>query len=139
MAIKKNQVIKLNYELKINGEVVDNNIGADPIEFVYGAGDLIPGLESRIVDMNEGDTKEIQVPAAEAYGEYNEELSEVVPKEAFEGIDLQIGLILEADTESGEVVKATVTEVTDKEVTVDYNHPLAGSDLDFTVTVQAIA
>jgi len=139
MAIKKNQVIKLNYELKINGEVVDNNIGADPIEFVYGAGDLIPGLESRIVDMNEGDTKEIQVPAAEAYGEYNEELSEVVPKEAFEGIDLQIGLILEADTESGEVVKATVTEVTDKEVTVDYNHPLAGSDLDFTVTIQTIA
>jgi len=139
MAIKKNQVIKLNYELKINGDVVDNNIGADPIEFVYGAGDLIPGLESRIVDMNEGDTKEIQVPAAEAYGEYNEELSEVVPKEAFEGIDLQIGLILEADTESGEVVKATVTEVTDKEVTVDYNHPLAGSDLDFTVTIQTIA
>ena len=139
MAIKKNQVIKLNYELKINGEVVDNNIGAEPIEFVYGAGDLIPGLESRIVDMNEGETKEIKVPATEAYGEYNEELSEVVPKEAFEGIDLQIGLILEADTESGEVVKATVTEVTDTEVTVDYNHPLAGSDLDFTVTVQAIA
>lgn len=139
MAIKKNQVIKLNYELKINGEIVDNNIGADPIEFVYGAGDLIPGLEARIVDMNEGETKEIQVPAAEAYGEYNEELSEVVPKEAFEGIDLQIGLILEADTESGEVVKATVTEVTETEVTVDYNHPLAGSDLDFTVTVKTIA
>ncbi len=139
MAIKKNQVIKLNYELKINGDIVDNNIGADPIEFVYGAGDLIPGLESRIVDMNVGDTKEIKVPAAEAYGLYDENLSEVVPKEAFEGIDLQIGLILEADTESGEVVKATVTEVTDKEVTVDYNHPLAGSDLDFTVTVQAIA
>ena len=139
MAIKKNQVIKLNYELKINGEVVDNNIGADPIEFVYGAGDLIPGLESRIVDMNVGETREIKVPAAEAYGEYNEELSEVVPKEAFEGIDLQIGLILEADTESGEVVKATVTEVTDKEVTVDYNHPLAGSNLDFTVTIQDIA
>ena len=99
MAIKKNQVIKLNYELKINGEIVDNNIGADPIEFVYGAGDLIPGLESKIVDMNEGETKKIKVLAAEAYGEYNEELSEVVPKEAFEGIDLQIGLVLEADTE----------------------------------------
>ena len=139
MAIKKNQVIKLNYELKINGDIVDNNIGADPIEFVYGAGDLIPGLESRIVDMKEGETRQIKVPASEGYGDYNEELTEVVPKEAFEGIDLQIGLILEADTESGEVVKATVTDVTDKEVTVDYNHPLAGSDLDFTVTVQAIA
>lgn len=139
MAIKKNQVIKLNYELKINGDIVDNNIGGEPIEFTFGAGDLIPGLESRIVDMKEGETKEISVPAAEAYGEYNEELSEIVPKEAFEGIDLQIGLILEADTENGEVVKATVTEVTEKEVTVDYNHPLAGSDLEFTVTIKAIA
>jgi FKBP-type peptidyl-prolyl cis-trans isomerase SlyD len=139
MAIRKNQVIKLNYELKINDEIIDNNIGADPIEFVYGSGDLIPGLESRIADMNVGDTKKVKVPAAEAYGEYNEELTEVAPKEAFEGINLQIGLVLEADTESGEVIKATVTEVTNDEVTVDYNHPLAGSDLDFTVTVKDIA
>jgi FKBP-type peptidyl-prolyl cis-trans isomerase SlyD len=138
MAIKKNQIIKLNYELKINGEVIDNNIGSDPIEFTYGSGDLIPGLESRIVDMKEGETKQIKVPAEEGYGKYDENLSEVVPKEAFEGIALQIGLVLEADTETGEVVKATVTEVTNDEVTVDYNHPLAGCDLEFTVTVKAI-
>jgi len=138
MAIKKNQVIKLNYELKVNGDIVDNNIGADPLELVYGTGELIPGLEARIADMNEGETREIKVPAAEGYGDYNDQLSEVAPIEAFEGIDLQIGMVLEADTESGEVIKATVTEVTDKEVTVDYNHPLAGADLDFTVTVTAI-
>ncbi|MDC0933857.1 FKBP-type peptidyl-prolyl cis-trans isomerase, partial [Arcobacteraceae bacterium] len=107
--------------------------------FTYGSGELIPGLEAKIGDMKEGETKQIKVPAAEGYGDYNEELSEVVPKEAFEGIDLQIGLVLEADTENGDVIKATVTEVTNEEVTVDYNHPLAGCDLDFTVTVQAIA
>jgi len=139
MAIKKNQIIKLNYELKVNGDIVDNNVGADPIEFTFGSGELIPGLESRIEDMNIGDRKEVSVPAIEAYGEYDEKLSEVVPIEAFEGIDLQIGLVLEADTESGEVIKATVTEVTNDEVTVDYNHPLAGCDLDFTVTVKDIA
>jgi len=138
MAIKKNQIIKLNYELKIDGEVIDNNLGANPIQFTYGSGDLIPGLEKRIVDMNEGDTQNIHVPADEAYGKYDENLSEVVPKDAFEGIDLQIGLILEADTENGDVIKATVTEVTNDEVTVDYNHPLAGCDLDFTVTVKEI-
>ena len=138
MAIKKNQVIKLNYELKVNGDVVDNNIGADPLELVYGTGELIPGLETRIAEMVEGETKQIKVPAKEGYGEYNEELSEVAPIEAFEGINLQIGMVLEADTQNGEVVKATVTEVTDKDVTVDYNHPLAGCDLDFTVTVTAI-
>jgi len=138
MAIKKNQMVKLNYELKINGDIIDNNVGSDPIEFTYGSGQLIPGLESRIADMNVGDTREIKVPAIEAYGKYEEELSEVVPKEAFEGIDLQIGMVLEADTENGEVVKATVTEVTNDDVTVDYNHPLAGCDLDFRVTVKAI-
>ena len=139
MAIKKNQIIKLNYELKVNDEIIDSNLGTDPIEFTYGTGELIPGLEIRIADMKEGETREVKVPAKEAYGEYNEKLFEIAPKEAFEGIDLQIGLVLEADTESGEVIKATVTEVTDKEVTVDYNHPLAGADLDFTVTVTAIA
>jgi len=139
MAIKNNQVIKLNYELKINDEIVDSNLGADPIEFTFGTGELIPGLEVRITEMNEGETKQVKVPAKEGYGEYNDELSEVAPIEAFEGIDLKIGMVLEADMESGEVVKATVTEVTDKDVTVDYNHPLAGCDLDFTVTVTAIA
>jgi len=139
MAIKNNQVIKLNYELKINDEIVDSNLGADPIEFTFGTGELIPGLEARITEMNEGETKQVKVPAKEGYGEYNDELSEVAPIEAFEGIDLKIGMVLEADMESGEVVKATVTEVTDKDVTVDYNHPLAGCDLDFTVTVTAIA
>ena len=139
MAIKKNQIIKLNYELKVNGDIVDNNIGADPLELAYGTGELIPGLETRIEDMKEGETKQVKVPAAEAYGEYNDALSEVAPREAFEGIDLQIGMVLEADTENGEVIKATVIEVTEKEVTVDYNHPLAGCDLDFTVTITAIA
>ena len=139
MAIKKNQIIKLNYELKVNDEIIDSNLGMDSLEFTYGSGELIPGLEAKIGDMKEGETKQIKVPAAEGYGDYNEELSEVVPKEAFEGIDLQIGLVLEADTENGDVIKATVTEVTNEDVTVDYNHPLAGCDLDFTVTVQAIA
>ena len=139
MAIKKNQIIKLNYELKVNGDIVDNNIGADPLELTYGTGELIPGLETRIADMKEGETREVKVPAAEAYGNYNDKLSEIAPIEAFEGIDLQIGMVLEADTENGEVIKATVIEVTEKEVTVDYNHPLAGCDLDFTVTIKTIA
>lgn len=139
MAITQNQMIKLNYELKINDEIVDSNIDGDPIEFAYGTGQLIPGLESRIADMNKGDKREITVPSAEAYGEYNEELSEKVPRDHFEGIDLEIGKVLETDTDEGEVVRVTITDVTQDEVTLDYNHPLAGIDLDFTVIVQDIA
>lgn len=138
MAIKKNQVVKLNYELKINEDIVESNLDADSIEFVYGTGQLIEGLESRISDMNEGETKEVNVPADEAYGQYNEELSETLPISNFEGINLEIGMVLEADGENGEVFKATVTEVTKDDVTVDYNHPLAGCDLDFTVVIKSI-
>lgn len=139
MAITNNQKVIMNFELRINDEVLDSNMDGDPIEFNYGSGDLIPGLESRISDMKEGDTKEIKVPADEAYGQYNEELSETLPISEFEGIDLQIGMVLEADGENGETFRATVTEVTKEDVTVDYNHPLAGSDLDFTVLIKSIS
>lgn len=138
MSIKKNQVVRLNYELKINEDIVESNLDADSIEFVYGTGQLIEGLESRIADMNEGETKEINVPANEAYGEYDEELSETLPISNFEGIDLEIGMVLETDGDNGEVFKATVTDVTKDDVTVDYNHPLAGCDLDFTIIVKSI-
>lgn len=138
MAIKKDQMVTLNYELKINDEILDTNLDGDPINFKFGSGELIPGLESRISEMNEGETKDIKVPADEAYGQYNEELSETLDISNFEGIDLHIGMVLEADGEDGEQFRATVTEVTKEDVTVDYNHPLAGSDLEFTVVIKKI-
>ncbi len=138
MAITKNQMITLHYELKINEEVLDSNLDGDPIEFKYGTGQLIPGLESAIVNMQEGETKQVKVPCEEAYGKYNEEFSEILPIADFEGINLEIGMVLEANGENDETLRATVTEVTKEEVTVDYNHPLAGADLDFTVIIKSI-
>lgn len=138
MAIEKNQKVSMFYELKVNGEVIDSNIGKKPIEFKYGSGDIISGLEDRIATMSEGETKEILVPAYEGYGEYDKEETETLPIEDFDGIDLEIGLVLESDMEDGEVLRATVTEVTKDSVTVDYNHPLAGQDLLFTVTIDKI-
>ncbi len=69
MAIENNQQVSINYELKVEGEVVDSNIGKELLEFAYGTGQLIPGLESRMAEMKEGETKEINVPASEAYGD----------------------------------------------------------------------
>ncbi len=138
MSIKKNQVIVMNYELSVNGNVIESNLEADPIEITFGKGELLEGLEERISTMKEGETKEILVPAYEAYGEYDKTLTEQVPIDEFAGIDLEIGMILEADGENGEVYKATVTEVTKDEVTVDYNHPLAGNDLVFKVFIKSI-
>lgn len=138
MAIKNNQVVSMQYELKVNGNLIESNLQADPIEFVFGSGDIVPGLETRIANMIEGEKKEITVPAVEAYGNYDETLCEIVPISEFEGIDLQIGMILEAEGENGEVFKATVSDVTKEDVTVDYNHPLAGNDLDFKIVINKI-
>ncbi len=138
MAIEKNQVVKLQYELKVNDNLIESNLDADPIEFVFGKGELLEGLEERIASMNEGETKELTVPAIEAYGEYDKTLTEVIPASDFEGIDLEIGLVLEADDEEGNTFKATVIEVDKENVTVDYNHPMAGADLDFKVVINKI-
>ncbi len=139
MSMNENQLVTMNFELRINDEIIESNLEESPIAFKYGSGELISGLEKRISDMKEGERREVNVPSIEAYGEYNEELSETLPIKDFEDIDLEIGMILEADGQNGEIFKATVTDVTKEDVTIDYNHPLAGSDLDFTVVIKSIA
>ncbi len=138
MAIENNQQVSINYELKVEGEVVDSNIGKELLEFAYGTGQLIPGLESRMADMNEGETKEINVPASEAYGEYNPEAKQLVPKEQFGDLELQVGMPLQGQGEDGNPIQVIVTNILDDKVEVDFNHPLSGKDLDFTITVQSI-
>ncbi|MEJ2468749.1 MAG: FKBP-type peptidyl-prolyl cis-trans isomerase, partial [Campylobacterales bacterium] len=87
MAIQPNQKVAIEYELTVDGNVVDSNVGREPLEFQFGAGQIIPGLESRIADLNAGENTEVTVPAAEAYGEYNEEAMQVVPKTQLQGIE----------------------------------------------------
>lgn len=139
MAIENNQVVAMMYELKVDGEVVDSNIGKDPLEFTYGTGQIIPGLESRILELNEGDSKDITVPAAEAYGEYNEEAKQVLPKEQFGDLELQVGMPLQGQGENGQPIQVIITDIKeDGSVEVDFNHPLAGKELNFSITINSI-
>lgn len=139
MAIKNNQKVEMFYELKVQDEIIDSNIEKDAITFSYGSGQIIPGLENKIADMNEGETKIVKVPANEAYGEYDENLTQIAPIEEFEGINLEIGMILEGEDENDEPIRATVIDVTHEDVTVDYNHPLAGCELEFKVIIKSIS
>lgn len=138
MGISKNSVVSMSYEVRLNDEVIDSNKDNEPIKFIHGTGEIIAGLEKGIVGMEAGETKDIKVAAIDAYGEHDPKLTETLPIADFEGIDLEIGLVLEADGEKGEIIKATVTEVTKDEVIIDYNHPLAGCDLDFKVTIHSV-
>jgi len=141
MAIKeKNSVVSLSYELKEVGttEVLDSNKGMDPLEFVMGHGQLIPGLETQLVGMDKGDTAEITVQPADAYGEKNEDAIQQIPREQFEGVDLEIGMSLYGQGAEGETVQVIVKDFNDENVTVDYNHPLAGKELMFAVVIDDV-
>jgi len=138
MAIEaQNSVVGIEYEVKEAGsnEVVDTNKGAQPLEFITGKGHIIPGLENALVGMKEGESADILVKAADAYGEVNPEAVQTLPIEQFEGVDLKEGMTLYGQGENGETVQVTVKSFNDKEVTIDFNHPLAGKDLMFSVTV----
>ncbi|RRS31921.1 MAG: peptidylprolyl isomerase [Epsilonproteobacteria bacterium (ex Lamellibrachia satsuma)] len=133
----ENCVVGIEYEVKEAGstEIVDTNKGAQPLEFITGKGHIIPGLENALVGMAKGESGDIMVVAAEAYGEVNPEAVQTLPIEQFEGVDLKEGMTLYGQGENGETVQVTVTSFDDKEVKVDFNHPLAGKDLMFSVTV----
>jgi len=127
--------IKYNLHEKGKNETIDSNTDGVPLEFVMGSGMIIPGLEAGLVGMNEGEEKQIEVPAAEAYGEYNPEAIQMLPKEQFEGIDLEKGMMLYGQDEHGQTTQVVVKDFNDTDVTIDFNHPLAGKDLVFDVIV----
>lgn len=133
----ENSVVALEYEVKdvASGEVVDSNKGGHPLEFITGKGQIIPGLEKGLEGMEKGESADILVKAADAYGEVNPEAKQTLPIEQFEGIDLQEGMTLYGQGEGGQTVQVTVDSFNDKEVNIDFNHPLAGKDLMFNVTV----
>jgi FKBP-type peptidyl-prolyl cis-trans isomerase SlyD len=138
MAIVENQIVSIEYEVRDGETVVDSNIGGTPLVFMFGKGQIIPGLESGIANMNVGDKGEVPVKAADAYGEYNAEAKQEVPKDQFSGIDLELGMSLYGQGEDGSTVQVVVKEIGEENIIIDFNHPLAGKDLLFNVTVNNI-
>jgi FKBP-type peptidyl-prolyl cis-trans isomerase SlyD len=138
MAIEANQIVSIEYEVRSGNEVVDSNVGGAPLVFMFGKGQIIPGLENGIVDMNVGDKADVLVKPEDAYGEYNEEAQQEVPKEQFAGIDLNTGMTLYGQGEDGGTVQVVVKDIKEDTVLIDFNHPLAGKELMFTVTLSDV-
>lgn len=139
MAIKQDQIVAIKYTASVNSDVIDNNMDDDePLFFMFGRGQMMPGLESRIAEMNIGDSSELQIPAAEAYGSHNPEAIQTVPKEHLAHLELHEGLVLQGQGENGEPVMVVVKEILDDSVVMDHNHPLAGQDVSFSVTIEDV-
>lgn len=134
------KVIGIEYSLKDanSGEQLDSNVGGKPLEFISGKGQIIPGLEEKLVAMSLNEEADVMVEPAQAYGEINPEAIQTLPKDQFAGIELQEGMTLYGSGEQGETVQVTVKSFTDSEVTIDYNHPMAGKTLMFSVSILSL-
>jgi len=137
MTIKENSAVSFHYLLTDDaGQEIDSSAGKDPLAYLHGAGNIIPGLENALEGKSAGDQLNVAVTAEEGYGPVQEELIQDVPRTAFQGVEsIEIGMQFEAQTGQGGAVPVTVTAVTDETVTVDGNHLLAGKALNFDVTI----
>ena len=135
----KPMVIAFNYVLKNNnGDLIDASEPNQPMPFMTGLQQIIPGLESEIVKMAEGEKKKIAVPAAQAYGDFRQDMLMDVPKEELAHLQgLEVGSHLQLQLGEGvKIVK--VSKISDSHVTLDGNHPLAGTDLVFDIEVALV-
>jgi len=136
MQIAERTVASFHYTLTNDaGTVIDSSAGADPLTYLHGVGHIVPGLEQAMAGHQAGDKFDVVVSPEEGYGTPNDMLIQVVPREAFQGVDdIQVGMQFQAQTPQG-AISVTITKVEDGLVTVDGNHPLAGQNLNFAIEV----
>lgn len=132
MQITKNTVAAIHYTLRDNeGTVIDSSEGRDPLNYLHGAGNLIPGMEEGLEGKSAGEKLNLQIEPEKGYGEKDENLIQTVPRSAFGEQEVKPGMRF--STNQGGVV--TVTDVGQESITVDGNHPLAGVPLNFDVEI----
>ncbi len=136
MKITKNTVVTIDYTLTNDeGTVIDSSQGGEPFAYIHGIGYVIPGLESALEGKSAGDSLTVSVEPERGYGERDDSLVQVIPREAFESPDaVQEGMQFQLSTDDGTQV-VTAIKVDENGITVDGNHPLAGVHLNFDVTV----
>jgi FKBP-type peptidyl-prolyl cis-trans isomerase SlyD len=139
VSIETNHVVSIHYTLKGDaGEVIDSSAGGEPLAYLHGHGNLVPGLERELTGKNAGDKLQVKISPADGYGEYDPQLVQRVPRRALKGVgNVRVGMRLHAQTDHGPK-PVTVTQITGDMVTLDGNHPLAGKNLNFEVEIAAV-
>ncbi len=135
--VQDKMVISLAYTLKLaNGDVIDYSEAGDPLEYLHGAGNIIPGLERALDGLKVGDSKDVEIAPEEGYGVYNpEDVEEIDIQELPPDFPMELGTEVPVSDEEGNMMVAYVREIAADHVTLDFNHPLAGQRLFFSVEV----
>lgn len=133
--------VKVHYTGRLqNGTIFDSSRDREPLEFILGEGEVIPGFEQAVIGMELGETKTVTIPAEEAYGPRRDDLLiEVGRDQVAPGLELVVGQELQLRLQDGRIIPVTVAALTEETVTIDANHPLAGEDLIFEIELIAIS
>lgn len=139
MQVTDKKVVSMKYKLTNDaGEVLDQSPEGQPLTYLHGASNIIPGLEKELSDKSTGDMFKVRIVPEDAYGSRDESMVQVLPRSAFQGVDnIEPGMQFQAQGQNGTVM-ITVTNVAGDNVTVDGNHPLAGEALTFDVEIEEI-
>ncbi|MDJ0931713.1 peptidylprolyl isomerase [Breoghania sp.] len=139
--VKAGDTVRIHYKGTLNnGSVFDSSEGRAPLEFTVGAAQIIPGLDKALPGMSKGEEKSVTVPAEEAYGAVDPAAKHEVPRDKIPAdISLEIGTQLQVQTSTGQVMLVKMEEVTEEKVVLDANHPLAGEDLTFDISLVSIS
>ena len=138
--IESGKTVSIEYTLTLgDGTVVDSNVGQEPLVYEAGGGDILPALDAALIGLSEGDLKRVELSAADGYGEVDEALRLEVPLDQLPDDARQVGTPLVARREDGQEMRVRVHDVTDSEAVLDYNHPLAGEPLSFSIRVVEIS
>lgn len=137
LTVQDEMVVSLDYTLRLDdGQIVDSSAGQQPLDFLQGRGQIIPGLEQALYGMAIGDEKRVTVTPQEGYGDVDPDAFQIVPHGAFPpDLELSPGMQLQARDEHGQVMPVYVSDIRDDGVLMDFNHPLAGETLHFDAKV----
>jgi FKBP-type peptidyl-prolyl cis-trans isomerase 2 len=137
---KAGDTVRIHYTGTLtDGSTFDSSEGRDPLEFTLGSGQVIPGFDKAVAGMEVGDSKTVEIAADDAYGEHNPDGRQPFPRQNVpDDIPMEIGTRLQMQTAEGKPMMVTIVEVTDEEIVLDANHPLAGKDLTFQIELVEI-
>jgi FKBP-type peptidyl-prolyl cis-trans isomerase SlyD len=139
MDVSTGKQVSIEYTLTLEDKtVVDSNVGADPLTFIQGSHNIIPGLESALDGMTTGDSKQVTVTPEDAYGPVNEDAVSEIEKAHIPEDSHKIGAVLQGQNPDGRVIIARVVEIKEETIMLDYNHPLAGKTLNFDVKIMDV-
>lgn len=135
-SVQDSVVVSMDYTLRVDGDILDTSSGREPLQFIQGVGNIIPGLEKALYGMTVGQRMQVVIAPADGYGDFEEDALVEVPRAEFpEHIPLEVGLELQVRGEEGHPMMAHVLFFDDQVVRLDFNHPLAGKELHFDITI----